>query len=601
MKLKATIISLISVLLIAVVGIGIYCSLPAIIGTIDGSRYYTADELQESYNQGYGDGSKSETELLGQVQYYRDLVDEYYLNVNALNQEIALLSNSNEMLKALVRENEQTINNQQSVISVENDKVESLKSEINALKKSIAYYEQLIANLEIDNQAVVTFEFDGKVCNFQVIDKNTTVKVNDPVSTEYVIFNGWTVDGQHVDLSTYRVTTNTRFIADVTYRYHVSFVADNTQIDNYLITKGQSISVPTTPIKNGYIFDGWSLDGVNPIDIDSHVVTENTVFIAVFTQLHTVTFLQNDNTLATTTVRHNEYVTAPNVEVGFNKVFNGWKLINEIVDLTNYPITSDLTLVAEIVSAGSYFERVTIGGENKLSQPKSVWTDGSNTYYSSYDEQYVLNKATMTWEQKTWNGLEIHAGYYIWTDGTTIYYTEGTSKNYVLNPETSTWTKITFGGSYYAISTGHNIWFYRGKAYYSHTSNQYVFNKDTKNWEKMTWNGCTNFSRDSVWTDGEHCYIGTKYILDEATNTWIEKTWYGLDGKSISVWTAGSDVYGIYTAGGVDTHYVLDKKTNTWTIKEWNGFAPHHWNSFWTDGEYYYYVYTSTEIYRYIP
>ena len=64
---------------------------------------------------------------------------------------------------------------------------------------------------------------------------------------------------------------------------------------------------------------------------------------------------------------------------------------------------------------------------------------------------------------------------------------------------------------------------------------------------------------------------------------------------------AGTRPAGIYTAGGVDTHYVLDKKTNTWTIKEWNGFAPHHWNSFWTDGEYYYYVYTSTEIYRYIP
>lgn len=599
MKLKATIISLVSVLLIAAVGIGIYCTMPAIVGTIDGSRYYTAEELQQSYEQGYANGAKSETELLGQAQYYRDLVDEYYINVNTLNQEIALLTKSNETLKALARDNEQTINNLQTVITANNDKVENLNTEINALKKSIAYYEQLIANLEIDSQVVVTFEFDGKVCNFQVIDKNTTARVNDPISTEYVIFNGWTVDGQPVDLNTYQVTQNTRFIADVTYRYHISFVADNTQIASYIITDGQSLSIPTAPAKTGYAFDGWSLDGVNPIDIDSHVVTENTVFIAVFTQLHTVTFLQDDKTLATKTVRHNNYVTAPEVEIGFNKVFNGWKLINETIDLTNYPITSDLTLVAEVVSAGSYFELVTFGGDNKLSTPRSVWTDGINTYYSSYSNQYVLNKATMTWEPKTWNGYTPHTGYYIWTDGTNIYYTEGSTDNYILNRQTSTWTKIKFGGSYYMIGSGYDIWFYRGKAYYSKYGNQCVFNKDTLCWEDMHWQGCINFSRDSVWTDGENCYIGLKYVLDPNTNTWLEKTWNGIEGVSFSIWTAGNEAYGIYTAGGVDTHYVLDKKTDTWLIKEWDGFAPHYWNSFWTDGEYYYY--TGLETYRLIP
>lgn len=595
MKLKATIISLLSVLLIAAVGIGIYCAMPAIVGTIDGSRYYTAEELQQSYDQGYADGAKSETELLGQVQYYRDLVDEYYINVNTLNQEITTLTKSNEILKALARDNEQTLNNLQTVITSNNDKIASLHTEITALKKSIAYYEQLVANLEIDGQAVVTFEFDGKVCNFQVVDKNTTVMVNDPVSTEYVIFNGWTVDGQPVDLATYQVTANTRFIADVTYRYQLSFVADNTQIDSYLITKGQAITAPT-PTKDGYAFDGWSLDGVNPINLTDHIVTENTVFIAVFTKLHTVTFVQNNEIVSTQIVRNHDYVVAPEIEIGKNKVFNGWKLADAIIDLTNYPVTSDLTLVADIVSAGSYFEQVTIGGSDKISSPSSVWTDGQNTYYSSFDTQLILNKATMAWEPKTWNGYTPQTGYNIWTDGNNTYYTDTASVSYVLNSATSTWSEIKFGGTSYGVDSGSKIWHIGDNTYYSlYQYRQYVFDKNTLTWSKMVWHGYTDFTGGG-WTDGENYYRGTKYVLDRATNTWVEKTWYGLDGvAALSIWTDGNEVYGISTTGDTDTHYILDKDTDTWHIKEWDGFAPHYYNSFWTDGESYYYHTVGTD------
>ncbi len=597
MKLKAALISLLSVLLIAAVGIGIYCAMPAIIGTIDGSRYYTAEELQQSYDQGYADGAKSETELLGQVQYYRDLVDEYYLNVNTLNQEITLLTQNNASLKNLARDNEQTINNLQTVITANNDKIASLNTEITALKKSIAYYEQLVANLEIDGQAVVTFEFDGKVCNFQVVDKNTTVMVNDPVSTEYVIFNGWTVDGQPVDLATYQVTTNTRFIADVTYRYQLSFVADNTQIDSCLITKGQAVAAPTTPTKDGYAFDGWSLDGVNPINLADHVVTENTVFIAVFTKLHTVTFVQNNETIATQIVRNHDYVVAPEIEIGNNKVFNGWKLADEIIDLTNYPVTNDLTLVADITSAGSYFEQVTIVGADKISSPSSIWSDGQNTYYSSFDTQLVLNKATMAWEPKTWNGYTPQTGYNIWTDGNNTYYTDTASISYVLNSQTSTWSEIKFGGTSYGIDSGSKIWHDGDNTYYSlYQYRQYVFDKNTLSWDTMKWNGDSNFTSSSIWTNGENCYRGRNYVLDRATNTWVEKTWYGLDGiVSLNIWTDGNEVYGIYTVNSIDTHYILDKDTDTWHIKEWDGFAPHYANSFWTDGESYYYNTVGTD------
>ena len=96
MRLKATLISLFSILVVGLTAILIYCFWPAIKGTVDNSKYYTQEELQNSYDKGYNDGCKSETELTGQVKYYKGLVDEYYIQVNTLNDEITMLTKNNK-------------------------------------------------------------------------------------------------------------------------------------------------------------------------------------------------------------------------------------------------------------------------------------------------------------------------------------------------------------------------------------------------------------------------------------------------------------------------------------------------------------------------
>ena len=52
-----------------------------------------------------------------------------------------------------------------------------------------------------------------------------------------------------------------------------------------------------------------------------------------------------------------------------------------------------------------------------------IWTDGENIYYSAsaISAQYVLNKATSTWIQNEWSGLENLDGRYVWTDGENVY------------------------------------------------------------------------------------------------------------------------------------------------------------------------------------
>ena len=66
----------------------------------------------------------------------------------------------------------------------------------------------------------------------------------------------------------------------------------------------------------------------------------------------------------------------------------------------------------------------------------AIWTDGTNIYYSNGTNQYVLDVATSTWSVKTWTGFTSFNGSQIWTDGTNIYYS-GASTQYVLIPKKS--------------------------------------------------------------------------------------------------------------------------------------------------------------------
>ena len=134
-----------------------------------------------------------------------------------------------------------------------------------------------------------------------------------------------------------------------------------------------------------------------------------------------------------------------------------------------------------------------------------VWTDGTNIYYSSGSTQYVLDKSTSTWSAKTWMGLTSFNGNYIWTDGDNIYYS-GNSKTsqYILNKSTSTWSAKTWTGITSIGGTG--VWTDGTNIYYSSRSNQYVLDKSASTWSVKTWTGLTSFNSSDVWTDGDNVY-----------------------------------------------------------------------------------------------
>ena len=114
-----------------------------------------------------------------------------------------------------------------------------------------------------------------------------------------------------------------------------------------------------------------------------------------------------------------------------------------------------------------------------------IWSDGTNTYFSNgANKQYVLNKTTSVWEPKQWNVTINYSS--IWTDGTNIYSSDGSSQ-YVLNKSTSTWSTKTWNN--YTPQRGSYIWSDGTNVYYSSGSNQYVLDKSTSTWNAKTWNG----------------------------------------------------------------------------------------------------------------
>ena len=320
--------------------------------TIKNSNEETISDLQDEVrsleNQvkilTSSDSGKTEeiAELNKQITSLNNLISQLQ-NTNTLNvNTIASLNSQIESLNSQI--SNMTLQNQTA-----SSQITALNNKISELQESINYYEQYIASLENGEQVVATFEFDGSVYNIQIVNKNSIVTVTTPTSTDYVIFNYWTVNGEQVDLSSYQITTNTKFVADVTYKYDVKFKVDNADYDSQIVVENGFATLPEEPTKTGYEFDGWSLNGVDVVEnISSTAVTQNVTYQAVFTKLHTVTFMYEEELKSTQQVRNGECATDIDVEDTTYKVFNGWTYESAFIDLDTYKIYVDITFIADI-------------------------------------------------------------------------------------------------------------------------------------------------------------------------------------------------------------------------------------------------------------
>lgn len=311
---------------------------------------------------------KTITELNGQIETLSGQVlalqgnkDENERQIAQLNEQITNLQSLNKQLQENNELNVKTIeglnaqitnlNNQISDLTLQaqdnSSVVNALNTKIAELQKSVSYYEQYIAALENGEQVVATFEFDGSVYNIQIVNKNSLLTVTPPQSTAYVIFNGWTVNGEPIDLETFRITENTKIVADVTHKYEVNFMVDGENYHNEIVVKNSHITPPAEPQKAGYVFGGWTINGNAVVDFETYTVTQNVTFTAKFVKLYSVVFKYEETTLSTQTVKSGEFATAPESPTKENYTFAGWSVDGtNTVDVGSYAITENATFTA---------------------------------------------------------------------------------------------------------------------------------------------------------------------------------------------------------------------------------------------------------------
>ena len=288
--------------------------------------------------------------------------------ITSLNNQISSLQTINSQLQktndlnsvTITNLNNQVVNLNKQISDLSNqmqdnnNNVVVLQSRINDLEKSVAYYEQYISTLENGEQVVATFEFNGSVYNVQVVNKGDIITLTNPTSSESVIFNYWMVDGEQVDLATYPINESTKFVANVTKKYQAKFMVDSEEYNSQFVTTEESITIPDNPTKDGYEFDGWSTNGVDIINVETEL-TQDVTYYAVFTKLHTITFIVDGNVYTTQTVRNGEYgeVVTPTKD-GY--IFDGWTTDGEtIVDVSTQSIISNVTYIAKFsVGYGLY-------------------------------------------------------------------------------------------------------------------------------------------------------------------------------------------------------------------------------------------------------
>lgn len=281
-------------------------------------------------------------------------IDSLTSQISSLRTINSQLQKTNEINAVTISNlNNQVVNLNKQISDLSNqmqsneNNVVALQTEINDLKKSLAYYEEYIGTLENGEQVVATFEFNGSVYNVQVVNKGDIVSLVSPASTESIIFNYWMVDGVEIDLSTYPITESTKFVANITKKHQAKFIVDGEEYSLAYYSGNDTLIVPENPVKDGYAFDGWSLNGVDIIEIPT-TISQDTTYHAVFTKLHNVTFIYEGEVLNTQSIRNGEFAENVVVENTEYKIFNGWKYNDIVTDVTTISILSETTFIADI-------------------------------------------------------------------------------------------------------------------------------------------------------------------------------------------------------------------------------------------------------------
>lgn len=158
-------------------------------------------------------------------------------------------------------------------------------------------------------------------------------------------FEGWYLGDALYNFSS-PVTSDITLVAHWTEIFMITFdSAEGTSVAAQKIEKGQTAVLPEEPIRSGFRFDGWTLDG-QTYDFATPV-TEDITLTAKWVKTYTVTIDKADGSQATvSTVDEGTIVSQPAEPDRDGYAFEGWTVNGQPYDFSA-PVSSDITIVAE--------------------------------------------------------------------------------------------------------------------------------------------------------------------------------------------------------------------------------------------------------------
>ena len=309
------------------------------------------------------------------------------LIVSALEIQVSELEKQNKLLEYEISQNE--------ILIEENNKT------ISQLENSILVYDDYINGVESDKEVFAIFVVEKEIINVQKLNINGLAYLeNQPIFDENTTFNGWAVNNEIVDLTTYTLSCNTTFVADLTYSYTVNFIVDDVNYNSQNIVENNNAVLPEDPTKEGYIFVGWSLNKVDIIsNIDTIKVTKNINYYAMFEKAYTVTFMVENEVYNSQIIQFGYCANDIVLDSTSSKTFNGWSVDNQIIDVENYQIYSDTIFIADFtyyydvqfMVDGSLYNTKTIADDEFVVLPTEPTKDSNHFIGWSLDGSSVID------------------------------------------------------------------------------------------------------------------------------------------------------------------------------------------------------------------
>lgn len=244
-------------------------------------------------------------------------------------------------------------------------------------------------NDEEKDEFNVKFQDDeGKLISYVIVKKGMTVeKPIDPIKEGYK-FIGWYKDMEIYDFN-FEVTVDMVLTAkfEKSSDYIVSFNTNGgNNIASISVESGKSVSKPKDPIKNGYKFISWQLDGK---DYNfNNKVEKNITLTAKWEKIvtYTVKFNTNGgNSIGSILVEKDSKISKPKDPAKNGYRFVSWQLDGKDYDF-NSKVTKDITLSAkwEVIyytisfntNGGSSIDSIKVISGNQVTKPDNPTKEG---------------------------------------------------------------------------------------------------------------------------------------------------------------------------------------------------------------------------------